>query len=115
MNLSILKSKSFQLPTLLFVAFVLTFLTLLQTGPTKYDSLLRTLIQWDGRLYLSIARDGYELFPCGDDPSHLCGNVGWFPMYPLVAGLLARFGLEYRHALLAVTWLSLWLALLTLF
>lgn len=115
MNLSILKSKSFQVPTLLFLAFVLTFLTLLQTGPTKYDSLLRTLIQWDSRLYLSIARDGYELFPCGDDPSHLCGNVGWFPMYPLAAGLLARFGLEYRYALLTVTWLSLWLALLMLF
>ncbi len=115
MNPARLKSKSFVLPTVMFAVFVLTFLTLLQSGPTKYDSLIRTLIQWDGRLYLSIASEGYELYPCGDDSGHLCGNVGWFPMYPLAAGLLTRIGLDYRYSLLAVTWLSLWLALLALY
>ena len=45
MNISRLKSKSFLWPTALWLAFVFVILLLLQTGPTKYDSLVRTLIQ----------------------------------------------------------------------
>ena len=115
MIISRLKSKSFLLPTLLWLLFLLSFLILMQTSHTKFDSLLRTLIQWDGRHYLSIARDGYEVYPCGWDPTYICGNAGWFPMYPLTASLLSRVGLEHRYALLAVSWLSLWLALLVLY
>lgn len=115
MNILRLKSKSFLLPTLLWLLFLLTFLILLQTGPTKFDSLLRTLIQWDGRLYLSIARDGYDMYPCANDPINICGNAGWFPMYPIAARLLALTGLDHRIAILAVSWLSLWLALLVLY
>ena len=115
MIISRLKSKSFLLPTLLWLVFLLSFLLLLQTGQTKFDSLLRTLIQWDGRLYLSIARDGYEMYPCAQDPTNICGNAGWFPMYPIVACLPALIGLDHRIAILAVSWLSLWLALLVLY
>ncbi len=38
----------------------------------------------DSAHYLSIARGGYTLFPCGPDdppPGH-CGNAGWMPLYP---------------------------------
>jgi hypothetical protein len=110
-----LKSKSFLWPTLLWLAFALSMLLLLQSGPTKYDSLMRTLIQWDARLYLSIARDGYEMFPCDYDPSYICGNVGWFPMYPLVGSIVGSVGLDHRWAVLGLSWLALWLALLLMY
>ena len=115
MNISRLKSRSFLLPTLLWLLFLLSFIILMQTGQTKYDSILRTLIQWDGQLYLSIERDGYEVYPCPQNPTNICGNAGWFPMYPIVARLLTLTGVEHRIAMLAVSWLSLWLALLVLY
>ncbi len=115
MNISRLKSKSFLWPTALWLVFVVVILLLLQTGPTKYDSLMRTLIQWDGRLYLSIARDGYEMFPCEYNPAYICGNVGWFPMYPLLGRIIGWSGLDHRLALLGLSWVLLWLAMLVLY
>ncbi len=42
---------------------------------------------WDIKLYLSIAEDGYNVRPCipGKDypMGDICGNVGWFPGWPL--------------------------------
>src|SRR5438132_12186990 len=38
--------------------------------------------RWDSNLYLSIARDGYELVECskiGYAPTGWCGNAGWMP------------------------------------
>jgi len=56
--------------------------------------------RWDSRVYLSIARGGYEFYPC-DIPRDgaaiaqeggWCGNCGWFPGYPALIWLMARFG-----------------------
>lgn len=115
MNYSYLKSKRFLWPTGLMAVFLVVGLLLLQYGPTKYTSLQRTLIQWDGVHYLSIARDGYEKFPCDYDPTYICGNVGWFPMYPLVSRLLMGVGITAGWSVLLTSWLSLWGALLVLF
>ena len=68
MNYSYLKSKSFLWPTILTIVFILVYSFLLQAGQPKYYELTRTLIQWDCQHYLSIARDGYEKFPCGWNP-----------------------------------------------
>jgi hypothetical protein len=46
----------------------------------------------DSAHYLSIAREGYRLFPCSPDdpPPGVCGNAGWMPLYPwLMRPLLA--------------------------
>ncbi len=58
--------------------------------------------RWDSGLYLAVARDGYELFPCApgqwidDGNLYWCGNSGWFPLYPaLVRALHAVTGMEY--------------------
>jgi len=115
MNIPRLQNKSFLRPTVLWLAFVLSMLLLLQSGETKYDSLMRMLIQWDARLYLSIARDGYEMYPCEYNPSYICGNVGWFPMYPLVGSIVASVGLDHRLAMLGLSWAALWLAMLLLY
>jgi len=110
-----LKSKGFCLPTTLFLVFVVVQVALLQTGHRRSYTLSGNLIQWDAEHYLSIARDGYETFPCGFDPSYICGNIGWFPFYPMVTRAVASLGLDTRTALILVSWLSLWLALLILY
>jgi len=115
MNIPAVKSKSFLWPTALWLLFVVAMMLLLQSGQPKYDNLLRTLIQWDGRLYLSIARDGYEMYPCDYDPSYICGNIGWFPLYPLVGSIIARSGLDHRRVMIGLSWVCLWLAMLVLY
>ena len=115
MNYSYLKSKSFLWPTILTIVFILVYSFLLQAGQPKYYELTRTLIQWDCQHYLSIARDGYEKFPCGWNPHYICGNIGWFPLLPMISRLPASLGLSHSHALLLTSWLALWLGLLLLF
>jgi hypothetical protein len=115
MKLVDLKSKGFCIPTALFVAFVVVQLVLFQTGHRKYYTLTGNLIQWDAEHYLSIARDGYEKFPCAFDAGYICGNIGWFPFYPMTTRAVASIGLGTQTALILVSWLSLWLALLILY
>ena len=114
-----LKKKSFLLPTVFFITFLLIYALLFSIGERKYSSLARSLIQWDGQHYLSIARDGYEAFPCPDSPDLICGNVGWFPMYPLIAGAIWKIvgftGLSISWVMILTNAIALWLALLVLF
>ncbi len=119
MNFSCLKSKSFLVPTGMLAVYLLLALTALSSGEREYNPLWRTLIQWDGQHYLSIARDGYERFPCPEDPTLICGNVGWFPGLPLLAGFadifLGTIGLDMTWIILIVSWICFWLALLVLY
>jgi len=114
-----LKSKSFLIPTVVLVGFIMIVLTALSIGERKPYSMARMLIQWDGQHYLSIAREGYQKYPCPDNPALICGNVGWFPVYPLAARAvgtaLRPFGLDMRWGMLATSLLSFWLALLLLY
>ena len=71
----------------------------------------RTWVRWDAALYLSIARGGYTLTPCG--PGLWCGNAGWFPGYPWLVGGLHLLALPLAPTGLAVAWLA-WLATLVL-
>lgn len=47
---------------------------------------------WDSGHYLSIARGGYELSACPNEPgydsSQHCGNAAWLPGYPFLVGAL---------------------------
>lgn len=58
----------------------------------KIDNLLVQPV-WDIKHYQSIAERGYETYPC--DPGKywpagdICGNVGWFPGWPLVVKALS--------------------------
>ncbi len=114
-KLSFLQSKNFYIPTLLFLIFVIVSFTILNTGEYKYYSMQRMLTQWDGQHYLSIARDGYEKYPCQYSPSDMCGNVGWFPFYPLVGSLLSALPIQINQIMIGLSWLSFWLALLLLY
>lgn len=104
------------IPTILFFIFLSINLTLLSTGQRKYENLLRILSQWDGQHYLSIARDGYRILPCEGLPAnYICGNVGWFPMYPMVGKVFLITGVDARWGMLALSWLALWAALVLLY
>ena len=46
-------------------------------GYSPWDS--ATWSRWDSGLYEDIARDGYDLFRCEEEPTKWCGDAGWFP------------------------------------
>ncbi|MFD0265903.1 hypothetical protein ACFVGY_04800 [Streptomyces sp. NPDC127106] len=63
--------------------------------------------RWDSEHYLSIARTGYEMFWCRerhpDFPDVMCGNVAWFPGYPMAVRALSATGLSYELSAVVVT------------
>ncbi|UCE23423.1 MAG: hypothetical protein JSU74_08950 [Candidatus Zixiibacteriota bacterium] len=101
--------------SVLFVAYLVIVLVALQTGERRYHSLGRELVQWDGQLYLSIARDGYESFPPTTTQPYITGNVGWFPFYPLLGRALSYTGLTTPWSLIVLSWICLWLALIVIY
>ena len=115
MKYSYLKSKSFYIPSLLFLIFAIIYMFILQSGEHKYYSTQRMLTQWDGQHYLSIARDGYEKYPCQYSSENICGNIGWFPFYPLVGSLLSFLPISINLIMIGLSWLSFWLALLLIY
>lgn len=67
--------------------------------------------RWDSEHYLSIAKAGYEMFRCRDRyPDFrdvMCGNVAWFPGYPMSIRVLSSTGLSYEISAVVVTEASL--------
>ena len=71
-----------------------------------YDPLdSSTWSRWDSGNYENIARDGYEVFRCEDEPDKWCGDAAWFPAYSWIFGGLHRLGLPLRGTAVAVAWL----------
>jgi len=64
-----------------------------------------TWSRWDSGLYEDIARDGYDLFRCEEEPTKWCGDAGWFPAYSWVFGGLHQLGLPLRATGVVVSWL----------
>ncbi len=67
--------------------------------------------RWDSGHYLSIAKSGYEMFWCRDRYPYfrdvMCGNVAWFPGYPMSVRATSATGLSYEISAVLVTELSL--------
>ena len=72
-------------------------------GHEPWDS--STWARWDSGLYEDIARDGYDLFPCEEEPDKWCGDAGWFPAYAWINGALHAFGLPLQGVSAIVAWL----------
>jgi hypothetical protein len=64
-----------------------------------------TWSRWDSGLYVDIARDGYDLGPCEDEPTKWCGDAAWFPAYPWLVGGLHQLGLPLRGTAVVVSWI----------
>ncbi len=80
---------------LLSTVIVLLAATASGTNPFALGSYQR----WDSGIYLSIANDGYNLFPCLPPypPDQWCGVAGWMPGYPLAIRLLSLLlGIRYH-------------------
>ncbi|MFF0218110.1 hypothetical protein [Streptomyces vinaceus] len=67
--------------------------------------------RWDAEHYLSIAKAGYEMFRCreryADYPDVICGNVAWFPGYPMSVRAVSATGLSYEISAVFVSEASL--------
>ncbi|MFD4240288.1 hypothetical protein ACFWP3_01500 [Streptomyces sp. NPDC058525] len=67
--------------------------------------------RWDSGHYLSIAESGYEMFWCRDRyPDFrdvMCGNVAWFPGYPMSVRAASATGLSYDLSAVVITEASL--------
>ncbi|MFD9286128.1 hypothetical protein ACFWD7_54925 [Streptomyces mirabilis] len=67
--------------------------------------------RWDSEHYLSIARTGYEMFWCRERyanfPDVMCGNVAWYPGYPMVFRAFSATGLSYGISAVVVTEVAL--------
>jgi len=88
-------------------AFVLAraFLTVISAGTSRPPSEPGSWSGPDTAHYLSIAKNGYALFPCSPDdppPGH-CGNTGWMPAYPWAIRALIAAGRSPRRAAVAVS------------
>lgn len=72
-------------------------------------------VRWDSKHYLEIAKDGYRLFSCAEQPGYAaqdwCGNAGWFPGYPLLIRLFLRAGIPEVPAAVSISALFTLLAL----
>ncbi|MDF1543963.1 MAG: hypothetical protein P1R58_02540 [bacterium] len=101
------KSKSFLIPFGLWLLLMVSVIVGLRIGESRYDSFVPAMIIWDAEHYFSIAADGYQVFPCDRNPEAICGNVGWFPFYPMTAKVVGWLGVDHRYALLGISWLSL--------
>ncbi|WP_407841292.1 hypothetical protein ACE1OC_40615 [Streptomyces sp. DSM 116496] len=67
--------------------------------------------RWDSEHYLSVAKAGYEMFWCRDRyPDFrdvMCGNVAWFPGYPMSIRVVSSTGLSHEISAVVVTEASL--------
>ncbi len=67
--------------------------------------------RWDSEHYLSIAKTGYEMFRCRDRyanfPDVVCGNVAWFPAYPMAVRAVSALGLSPEVAAVVVSEVAL--------
>ena len=74
--------------------------------------------RWDAGHYLSIARNGYELFTCdaiGYSPDEWCGTAAWLPGYPWLMRYASRvFGIPRRTAAVILSGIFTYLSLLVL-
>ena len=71
-------------------------------GYSPWDS--ATWSRWDSEHYENIARNGYDLFRCSDEPTDWCGDAAWFPAYPWIVGGLHAMGLPLRGTAVLASW-----------
>jgi len=75
---------------------------------------------WDVKHYLDISEIGYQVYPCtpGVDGNfgEICGNPGWFPMWPLVVKLFRPlFGGSSQTTFITLTFLIMFVGLILLY
>ncbi len=103
-----------------FIAYLIARLFLFYPGELSgYDTMRPgSWARWDAGHYLSIARNGYELFTCdaiGYSPEEWCGTAAWLPGYPWLIRLVSRLlGIPRQTAAVVLSGVFAYLGLLVL-
>jgi hypothetical protein len=96
--------RQLRVPLLVWACAAVT--VLITAAVLEYDPLdSSTWWRWDSGNYEDIARDGYQLFRCEEEPDKWCGDAAWFPAYPWTFGGLHQLGLPLRGTAVVVSWL----------
>jgi hypothetical protein len=105
-------------PVLLVFLLHQVLIALSTTGLQYSIFRIGDFVRYDSYLYIDIAKNGYELFPCWtrfeaypQNSPDWCGNAGWMPLYPYMMKLLMLCGLHEFTAGFIITKLC-YLALL---
>lgn len=81
------KLKKFWIPILIFICFAgLYYSIALFSDENAFFSPV-----WDIRHYVNISETGYEVHPCTPTdypPGEVCGNVGWYPGWPIIMKII---------------------------
>lgn len=102
------------------IALACGLLLIASRAPHGFASVLNpaTFDRWDAGHYLAIARQGYFMrLHCVHGhytplPGHTCGDVTWFPGYPLLIRALSLTGIGLTYAGLILAWAFWYLTLL---
>lgn len=108
--------KLYLIPILVYLAFIAIY-----TGISAYNSneyLYKSV--WDVEHYQTISYRGYEAFPCthgvNGRAGEICGNVGWYPMWPLVVRWLRPlFGGSAQYSFLGLAFSLTFIAFMLMF
>ncbi len=108
--------KKLFVPVIIFICFAGTYVGI--SHFSNNDFLFQPV--WDVRHYLDISEIGYQVHPCtpGVDgpPGAICGNPGWFPMWPLaVKAIRPIFGGSSKYTFIGLAFLFTLLAFILIF
>ncbi len=88
MSLNFKNLKKYVVPTIIYLCFITVYIgySALKNNHFLYQPV------WDVGHYLTISETGYEVVPCADASGKsipgICGNVGWYPAWPMVTALI---------------------------
>jgi len=110
------KFKWLLTPLLIYICFIGIYIGISNFNDNNY----LFLPIWDVKHYLDISEIGYRVYPCtpGVDGrlGDICGNPGWFPMWPLVVKLFRPLmGGSSQVTFITLTFLFTLLGFLLLF
>lgn len=108
--------KKYLIPAAICLCFMVTYIGISRVNNNDY----LFLPVWDIKHYLDISEIGYQVYPCtpGVDgrAGDICGNSGWFPMWPLVVkAARPLLGGSSRTTFIGLTFLFSFASFLLLF
>ena len=115
MNLSV--HKKVLIPSLVYMGLIMLVIFIFPSTFHLITGLELNWSRWDSGLYLQIAKEGIQFFPCGpsvgypQDCGLYCGNCGWAPAYSGLMYLLKPIFGNLASAGVFISALFLWLSI----
>lgn len=108
--------KIYLIPVLIYLAFTAIYVGISEKRGNQY----LFLPVWDVKHYLDISETGYDVHPCtpGIDgrAGDICGNSGWYPMWPLVVKLSRPvLGGSSKYTFIGLTFAFVFISFILLF